>query len=262
MRGVAGAVLLAGVLAAGVHPVKAATTDEEAERATERTYLAYVATGDDTIDATSRIGLSGLADALARRTSVDPGVAGPIDPETDELAFYPLLYWPITADQPALSERARAKINAYMHNGGVVLFDTRDQNASQLSGDGSAALQTLAEGLDIPALVPVPADHVLTRSFYLLNDFPGRTTGGEVWVAADATAANDGVSPVIVGGHDWAAAWAIDRTGSPLYAAVPGGERQREMAYRFGINVVMYVLTGNYKADQVHVPAILERLGR
>ena len=48
-------------------------------------------------------------------------------------------------------------------------------------------------------------------------------------------------------------------------AASPGVARrraQREMACRFGVNLVMYALTGNYKADQVHVPAILERLGR
>jgi hypothetical protein len=43
---------------------------------------------------------------------------------------------------------------------------------------------------------------------------------------------------------------------------VPGGERQRELAFRFGINLVMYVLTGNYKADQVHLPAIIRRLGQ
>ena len=49
----------------------------------------------------------------------------------------------------------------------------------------------------------------------------------------------------------------------PVVAAcVPGGERQRELAMRFGVNLVMYVLTGNYKSDQVHVPAILERLGQ
>ena len=39
-------------------------------------------------------------------------------------------------------------------------------------------------------------------------------------------------------------------------------ERQRELAYRAGVNLVMYALTGNYKADQVHVPALLERLGQ
>ena len=67
---------------------------------------------------------------------------------------------------------------------------------------------------------------------------------------------------VIVGGNDWAGAWAVDRRDQPIFATVPGGERQREWAYRFGVNLVMYALTGNYKADQVHVPAILERLGQ
>jgi hypothetical protein len=102
---------------------------------------------------------------------------------------------------------------------------------------------------------------VLARSFYLLKDMPGRFEGG-MWAAAGQEQGNDGVSPVLVGGNDWAGAWAVDERDRPLYAAVPGGERQREMAYRVGINVVMYALTGNYKADQVHLPAILERLGR
>ena len=67
---------------------------------------------------------------------------------------------------------------------------------------------------------------------------------------------------MIVGGNDWAAAWAVDDSNRPLYSVEPGGERQREIAYRFGINLVMYTLTGNYKADQVHAPALIERLGQ
>ena len=74
--------------------------------------------------------------------------------------------------------------------------------------------------------------------------------------------ANDGVSSLIIGANDYAAAWATDITGQPLYPVVPGGARQRELSFRFGVNLVMYALTGNYKADQVHVPAILERLGQ
>ena len=108
----------------------------------------------------------------------------------------------------------------------------------------------------------MPSDHVLTRTYYLLREFPGRWAGGRLWVARKGSRVNDGVSSVIVGGHDWASAWALDDERKPLYPVVPGGERQREMAFRFGINLVMYVLTGNYKADQVHVPAIMERLGQ
>jgi hypothetical protein len=118
------------------------------------------------------------------------------------------------------------------------------------------------DGLDVPALAPVPPEHVLTKAFYLLQDFPGRYGGGDVWVEAQEGRHNDGVSSVVIGAADWAGAWAVDEAGRPLNAVVPGGERQREMAYRFGVNLVMYALTGNYKADQVHVPAILERLGQ
>ncbi|HGG65378.1 MAG TPA: DUF4159 domain-containing protein, partial [Rhodobacteraceae bacterium] len=75
---------------------------------------------------------------------------------------------------------------------------------------------------------------------------------------------NDGVTPVVIGGNDWAAAWAVDNVGNYMFRVGRGytGERQREIAYRFGVNLMMYVLTGNYKSDQVHVPALLERLGQ
>jgi hypothetical protein len=95
-----------------------------------------------------------------------------------------------------------------------------------------------------------------------MQEFPGRWSGGKVWVERGDSRTNDGVSRVIIGGHDWASAWAVDNAGRPMFPVVPGGERQREMAYRFGVNLVMYTLTGNYKSDQVHVPAILERLGQ
>ena len=72
----------------------------------------------------------------------------------------------------------------------------------------------------------------------------------------------DGVSPILITGNDFAGAWATDRSGNPLLPTVPPDERQRDMAFRVGVNIVMYMLTGNYKSDQVHIPALLERLGQ
>ena len=238
--------------------------DAFALQATSETRLAYVITGVPQVDEVSRAGLAGLSLSLNRRTSVDAAEPMAVDVEVDELAFFPLLYWPMSPEQQPLTDNAFSRLNDYLRNGGTILFDIRDPPfaAGANRGMGRETLQRLVGGLDLPPLVPVPPDHVLTKSFYLLQDFPGRWAGGTLWVQQPDSRINDGVSPIIVGGNDWAAAWAVDEIGQSIYPVVPGGENQREMAFRFGINLVMYALTGNYKADQVHVPVILERLGQ
>jgi hypothetical protein len=229
--------------------------------------LAYVRTGDEQVDAVSRAGLVGLTSTLNRRTAVETGEPLGIDIEKDDLIFFPLLYWPVISQQAPPSATAVERINRYLATGGTILFDTRDGNDQTPGSFGGAALSAqrlrrLAGVIKIPPLVPIPPDHVLTKSFFLLHDFPGRWNAGTLWVEPAEDRVNDGVSSVIVGANDWAVAWSVDRQGRPAFAVVPGGEPQREMAMRFGVNLVMYVLTGNYKSDLVHVPAILERLGQ
>lgn len=253
----------AGGARAQSEPPSPGDPDAFAIEASAETHLAYVRTGMPQVDATSRAGLQGLSLVLNQRTAVEAPPPMGLDIERDELAFFPLLYWPVTTEQAPPSDEALRRLNAYLKNGGTILFDTRDQSgAPGGSGGGNERLRALVRGLDIPPLMPVPPDHVLTKSFYLMQEFPGRWTGGTLWVERSEGRVNDGVSSVIIGANDWAAAWAIDDLGRPMFAVVPGGERQREMAYRFGVNLVMYALTGNYKSDQVHVPAILERLGQ
>jgi hypothetical protein len=226
------------------------------------TRLAYVATGDATVDGISRAGLAGLSAYVNRRTAATLADPAPVTPGQDDLAFYPLLYWPITADA-APDPQAIAALNDYTSKGGIILIDTRGSGSGEGFAPGAdAALRRITQGLAVPPLAPLSTDHVLARSFYLLQDFPGRFTGAAVWVQRDQDRSNDSVSPVIIGGNDWAAAWAVDAQGRNPYATIPGGARQRTLAYRFGVNLVMYALTGNYKGDQVHVPAILERLGQ
>lgn len=256
MRKAIAGVALAALVGVGGNGAKA---DEDFARANSlQTRLAYVISGDQQVDETSRLGLQGLSRILLRRTAVELGSPQAIDPGTDDLSFFPLLYWPVVQGYRLPNDLTADRVRAYLQSGGTILFDTRDR-----SGRADAlALRELAFGLNLPPLVPVPRDHVLTRSFYLLDDFPGRWTGGGVWIEKAGERVNDGVASVISGGHDWAGAWAVDEADRPLFPVVPGGERQREMAYRFGVNLVMYTLTGNYKADQVHLPAILERIGQ
>ncbi|SOC18114.1 DUF4159 domain-containing protein [Rhodobacter maris] len=279
LRGARALALVALTLAVAPMDLRAeegAMDIDRALAAAENVVLAYMPSGDAQVDDIARSGLYGLSQILTRRTTVEPSAPMAIDLEHDELALFTLIYWPVTETAPMPSPQGYAKLNRFLRSGGLILFDTRD---ADLAGLGSATgagrrLQALAAPLDIPPLEPLPPDHVLTRTFYLLQAMPGRYDG-PVWVEAappDAAQAegmpfrnlNDGVSPVVIGGNDWASAWAVDQTGQPMFPVGRGsaGERQREIAWRFGVNLVMYVLTGNYKSDQVHVPALLERLGQ
>ena len=229
-------------------------------------------TGDARVDETSRLGLEALSQALASRTALSPGEPNGVDPARDELVFYPFLYWPIVADRPQPSADAVTKIANFMKEGGTIVFDTRDALTSRPDGPPTPEtlwLRRLLTGVDVPELEPVPRDHVVTKTFYLLDGFVGRTTIGQTWIEALPPAdpndtrparAGDDVSPIVITSNDLAAAWAVDRNGDPMYPLIPGGSRQRELAIRGGINLVMYTLTGNYKADQVHVRDLLERL--
>jgi hypothetical protein len=251
---VAGLALLLAV----AHPAAAQTAESPALG----THLAYVVTGDATVDGVSKSGLSGLSDYVNDHTAAVMAAPLPVAPGKDDLSFYPLIYWPITAGAKA-SPAFIAALNDYMRQGGIVLIDTRGGGADGAFAPGTdAALRRVSEGLDVPTLAPLTSAHVLARAFYLLTEFPGRYEGATVWVQQDQDRTNDSVSPVIIGANDWAAAWATDEDGKPLFATIPGGARQRTLAWRFGVNLVMYALTGNYKGDQVHVPAILERLGQ
>ncbi|MFN4283777.1 MAG: DUF4159 domain-containing protein [Alphaproteobacteria bacterium] len=251
--------------------INAGAIDEGfALEASETTRLAFVQTGDSEVDRISRAGLLGLGLVLRNRTSVEPDAPMGVDIERDDLSFFPLLYWPMTDAQAPPSPAARDKLVAFLRSGGTIFFDTRDQQYGGLSiqgglaptGPGGQKLRDVLQGLDVPTLIQTPPDHILTKAFYLIQDFPGRWQGGQLWVEQSDSAANDGVASIIIGGNDWAGAWASDGNLRPLLPVTPGGEQQRETAYRFGVNLVMYVLTGNYKADQVHVPSILERLGQ
>jgi hypothetical protein len=272
-------ILVLAVLALTCASVFAQQSATEAPQSALETKLAYVVTGNAEVDAISKAGLSGLTLFLAQRTALEPGDPIGLDIARDELVFYPLIYWPIVPGAPRPSDAALKRIDTYMKDGGTVLFDTRDAvvapagQGGETRSPGMLELRKILSSLDIPELEPVPRDHVLTKTFYLLRDFPGRFDSGQLWVEALPSESEqeasgrparggDGVSSIIITSNDFAGAWATRPDGQPMLPMVDGQPRQRELAFRAGVNIVMYTLTGNYKADQVHVPALLERLGQ
>jgi len=281
-RAVSAALVFAVISAALISapaPSHADEKDDFAVKAVAQTRLAYVVTGNADVDSIVKAGMAGLTLFLAQRTALEAGDPVGVDPAHDELAFFPLIYWPVVPGAAKPSQDALNRIDAYMKQGGTVLFDTRDAidappgDNGESQTPGMQTLRDLLSSLDIPELEPVPRDHVLTKTFYLLRDFPGRFTSGQTWVEAlpreeDDEAASkparggDGVSPIIITSNDLAGAWAIRPDGQAMLPLTPGEPRQREYAFRAGVNIVMYTLTGNYKADLVHAPALIERLGQ
>lgn len=221
-------------------------------------YLAYIETNDPRIDNLTRQGLENLADVLKTRTSVEPEGVVALNAETDEMAFFPIIYWAISPQQQTLSDQAIRNLQNYMDHGSTILIDTREpsKGTQAIENSNQGILRRIMGAMNIPPLKPIDNDHVLGRSFYLLRSFPGVYEGGTIWVEDGQSVGRDGVSPIIIGSHDWAGAWAASGGQRQLL----GGDRQQELALRFGVNIVMYALTGNYKADQVHLPYILERL--
>ncbi len=145
--------------------------------------------GTSEVDRVSHAGLEGLSIFMSQRTALEPAEPIAVDASQDELSFFPMLYWPVLAASPRPDAATLARVDAYMKQGGTIIFDTRDAFTS-LTGRPNevspavARLREILAGLDIPELEPVPRDHVLTKAFYLLRDFPGRFTGGTLWVEA------------------------------------------------------------------------------
>lgn len=254
-RGTAAAIFLA-LLAATPVPARA----QGGAPAQILPRLAYVASGDAEIDRIVALGLRRVAEESTRRTSarLDPEPAA-VRPGRDPLALYPILYWAVRPGAEVDAAAAEA-LRAFMARDGLLVLDTRDGGTDP---EARAALERVIRALGLPALARVPANHVLNQTFFLLRDGqPGRLAGAPVWIVAEPDPAQDGITPVLVGANDWALGWASDVDGRPLAAFLPGGQSQRTQAMRFGVNLVLYALTGNYKGDQIHVSTILEHLGR
>ena len=240
----------------------------KAQSAALQTQLGYILTHDAATDQISTDGLTNLSADVSARTSVQLGQPVALTPGVDDLSFYPLIYWPVLPSTPALNPSACKALADYMQHGGLLVIDMPGGDAgSPGSGAGFApgaasAFTRVTACLNLPALEPLTTTNVLAHCFYIVPDFPGRFTGAPVLIATQAARDTDGVTPVIVSQNDWAGAWARDAAGMPEQSPLPGGEAQRMIADRFGVNLVIYALTGSYKADQIFAHAVLDKLGQ
>ncbi|MEC8100338.1 MAG: DUF4159 domain-containing protein, partial [Pseudomonadota bacterium] len=228
------------------------------------TYLAYVEIENTQINNISKNGLEKIRSLLITRTSVNPQKVIGIDIKTDYIYKYPFIYWPLTKNLLSIKKQEINKIKNYLNNGGIIFFDIIgfSRKSLNLKEKKFQGISDFLNEIGANELSIIPKEHTLTKSFYLLNKFPGKWDNRILFVETNNLQYKDGVSSIILGFNDWAKAWAVDNNNLPLFPVVPGGERQRELSYRFGINIAMYALTGNYKSDQIHSKSILKRLNK
>jgi hypothetical protein len=240
----------------------------QAQTAALQTTLAYIPGPDPATNQITADGLTTLSAEVSTHSSVDLAAPVAVSPGTDDLAFYPLIYWLITPQTPPPSAAACAALAAYMAHGGLLVIDQPGGDAGA-PGSGAGFAPGAADAtahatacLALPPLEPLTTVNVLAHSFFIIHGFPGRFAGAPILIANQAARDADGVTPLIMAQNDWVGAWAADGQGDPEQTPIPGGDEQRSVSLRFGVNLVIYALTGDYKSDQNSAPALLDRLGQ
>lgn len=194
-----------------------------------------------------------LAWEIKRRTSVELDVStATVAIDSDDIFRYPLLVLHGDREFAPLPRQAIRNLGRHLSAGGLLWIDGSEGLAD--GGFERSARRMLERVFPGSSLAPLSAEHVLLKSFYLVDRFGGRVLARPY---VEAILLGDRVA-VILGVNDHAGAYAKDDFGNWTYR-VSGGERQREMALRFGLNVVLYALCLDYKTDQVHIPFILKR---
>ncbi len=195
-----------------------------------------------------------LAWEVRQRTSIEVDLEPTaLDPTDPALFRHPCLYWGGTGLHPELSDEALRRLRRYLTYGGSLIIDSADADPG--GPFDRSVRRTLSALLPRRPIERVPANHVLYKTFYLVEGQAGRVAR----VPYLEQVVLEGRSAVIYAQNDLAGAWARDAFGRWSYQVSPGGERQREMAFRLGVNLVMYVLCLDYKDDLVHAPFIRDR---
>ena len=169
------------------------------------------------------------------------------------LASTPLVIWGGDRGFSPLRAEEREALATWIRAGGTLIIDSSEGRAD---GEFEASIRR-----ELAAILPgstfgvVSSEHVIFHSFYLVTGSPGR-----VAVSSEVLGVPfEGRLAAVYSPNDLMGAWARDSLGNPRYDVYPGGEEQRTMAFRFGVNLLMYALCTDYKDDQVHVPFILRR---
>ena len=193
---------------------------------------------------------------VAKRTSIDVELdIAVVTPASANLHETPLLYLAGDRDFHVPRERDVEALRRFLTFGGFLFIDSAEGSTD---GAFDHSVRRLVEAIYPPpsqGLELVPGDHVIYKSFYLIDRPFGRLAISPVMEGV----VRDKRLVIAYAQNDLGGAFARDNFGNYEFQCVPGGERQRQLAFRVFVNVIMYALCLDYKSDQVHVPFIMRR---
>lgn len=196
-----------------------------------------------------------LAWELAKRTSIEAAL-DPVEVRLgDEAALdrHPLLYLAGDTALPTFDDAEVARLRRHLSRGAFLVIDGADPRPG--GGFDQSVRALVARLYPREPLQRIEGDHVIYKSFYLLKAPVGRVAA----VPYLEGVIHDGRLVIVYSQNDMGGAWARDNFGQWEHEVLPGGDGQRELAFRLGVNLAMYALCLDYKTDQVHVPFILRR---
>lgn len=209
-------------------------------------HLAYVETGNPTIDRRVERGLEALHETLDARTSTKPAtdvIARNI--EDDTLIPFPCLYWPVIKESSAITEEAQRKVQDYIDSGAVIIFDVLEP-----TGDVKELVQQQLGSVNLGALSELPANHTLTRTHYISDELAGTYNQEPVWIQTPNPSRSEDVTSVVLARRNWIDAWAG--------VTIAKGEEAYDAALRTGVNLILGCLVGGYKSDQFQMQQTLD----
>lgn len=171
--------------------------------------------------------------------------------ERGDLSNFPLLFVCGNAAFPPWSSSARKRLRRYIGAGGMIVFDSGDLQAD--GGFRQSVERELQEILPDKKLTRTASSSVLYKSFYLCRGNEGST---QIQGHTDSIIDEGRIQVLYIYNN---LLGAYDRHSDTSRFGAARRDRQRDLAYRLGVNLVMYALTLDYKEDQVHVPFILRR---
>lgn len=194
---------------------------------------------------------------LIRRTSAPARIAtAEVAADAPRLLAEPFVIWAGSSDFAPLAEPELIGIERFVKLGGLMIVDDNDPKSGAF---GRAVRRELRRALPDTAPVKLGKNHVIYKSYYLLDRPVGRVLGPP-YVEAIVRGRN---AQVILLSQDLLGALARTRGGDGWALHVePGGARQREYAIRFAVNLAMYLLCSDYKDDEVHAPWLMRRRAR